>query len=94
LDLCLDDVVENADVSDAKPELRSPKVAQLLDSASAALGRFMAQRELDLVSDPRTSRGRQPFKVDDSLRGKNDLMTHSGQMIARIWASSTRRFRA
>jgi len=83
LDLCLDDVVENADVSDAKPELRSPKAAQLF-SASAALRRFMAQMELDLVSDLRTSRGRQVLEVDDSLRRENDLVAHSSQMIARI----------
>src|SRR5438094_8911032 len=61
-------VIENADVTDAKPELRFRQPAQSLDAAFAGPGRLVAQILFERVANRSAQRRFQPAKVVEGFR--------------------------
>src|SRR5262249_39144495 len=77
-DLWMKDVVEHADISDAKTVLGSSQSFQSFDSAPARLLGLVSQVLLDCVAHFRTLVRAQLAEILDSLRGQEDLKSHSG----------------
>lgn len=88
LDLRFSNVIKHPDVINAKPVLRLAQAAEPLDSALAHLCRLVPQMPLDRVLHACTNRRRQPLQSRNSFRREDDLISQSGQILARIIAAS------
>jgi hypothetical protein len=64
--------------------------AQPLDAASAHFGWLMPQMVFDSVTDQRASIRLEIVQVLNSLRGEDDVVSHSGYILARSEAIDKR----
>src|SRR6185437_4495721 len=83
------DVIEHTNLIDPEPVFRSAYSLQALDAALAHLRRLMPQVRLQCCTNRAPEICLQRLKVLNRLRRKNDLISHSGQTVARLRPAST-----
>jgi hypothetical protein len=76
------DVIEHPRIFNPKPVLRPLQATQPLDTASAQLGGLVPEMTLDSVPHLRTQMRRQATKLGYRARRQDDLVAHSGQILA------------
>ncbi len=79
----LGDVVENAKIVHAEPILRLAETTEMLDAGLALFAWLVAKVSLDCRSDAGTVRRTETLQVFDGFGCKDDLISHSGQNLAR-----------
>jgi hypothetical protein len=94
VNLCLGEVVENAEVVDAEAILWLSKSSQALDSGFAFLAWLMSEVRFDGRADARTVCSSEPLQIVDGFECENDRIGHSGQNMARTVCLSRARISA
>ena len=82
------DIVEHPDVTYPQPELGTRQPSQAFDPRLARLRRPVSQVALDRILDLSPDIGLQMAEVLDGLRREDNLIAHSGYIIATIIGTS------
>jgi hypothetical protein len=85
LDVVFGYVVEHANVADTQSELWLRQTPESLDSTATDLGGFMPKVFLKRIFDSRANIRLKAPEIVNSLWSQNDLATHPGHNIARVW---------
>ena len=85
LDFLAVHIVEDTNVSDAQPILWLFHITEALNPTSAQTCRLVREVQIDGISYRCTTVRRQQSEIIQRLLRENDMVSHSGQMMALLW---------